>query len=517
MEVFLKQQLVSSYIRGIESTLAASYLIPSSILWLVSCFIEDDDISTYWLNTMHREIIHIQIGQCGNLIGNSFWSSLLLEHKLGKDGVFTGDLNKNNYRVAENLLRLDKIHVYFQETTTKRYVPRACCIDLDPSIVDNLRASPVGMLFKPDNVCFGMSSAGNNWAKGYFTEGAELIDETMDIIRREVEACNSLQAFQLLHSIGGGAGSGMGSLLLYKLRDEYPDRIVATFTVYPSPKVSDVVVEPYNAILSMHHLLQHSDETFVIDNEALFNIAHNVLKIRQPKYAELNWVISMVMSGVTCSLRFGGTLNCDLRKMGVNLVPFPRLHFLLIAHAPLFAPGQGQKVKLTSQEIENQMWSSRNVLANIKAEDGKYMSATCMFRGAVSNQEVDDEVAKVQQKMADDFVTWIPNNIKSAHIVIPPEDTSIAGTFVANTTAMKAVFQRVSAQFAKMFKRKAFLHWYKGEGMDEMEFQEADKNVRDLITEYQDKQDAIVDWDDDDDEDDDESDDEEEDGIPRSG
>merc|ERR1712012_985504 len=93
----------------------------------------------------------------------------------------------------------------------------------------------------------------------------------------------------------------------------------------------------------------------------------------------------------------------------------------------------------------------------------------------------------------------------------PPEGTAMSATFVANTTAIKGVFQRISAQFAKMYKRKAFLHWYKGEGMDEMEFQEADKNVRDLITEYQDKQDAVVDLEDGD-EDDDEEDDEEEDG-----
>merc|ERR1712025_1208164 len=93
---------------------------------------------------------------------------------------------------------------------------------------------------------------------------------------------------------------------------------------------------------------------------------------------------------------------------------------------------------------------------------------------------------------ADDFVQWIPNNIKTSIIDVPPEGTAKSGTFVANTTAIKGVFQRISAQFAKMYKRKAFLHWYKGEGMDEMEFQEANKNVRDLITEYQDKQDAVV-------------------------
>merc|ERR1712129_497636 len=158
----------------------------------------------------------------------------------------------------------------------------------------------------------------------------------------------------------------------------------------------------------------------------------------------------------------------------------------------------------------DQMWSSRNFLANVKSEDGKYLTASCGYRGAIATQEVDDEIAKIQAKMADDFVSWIPNNIKSSIITVPPEGTEMSGTFVANTTAIKGVFQRISAQFAKMYKRKAFLHWYKGDGMDEMEFQEADKNVRDLITEYQDKQDAVVDLDGEDD--DEESEEEDDDG-----
>eukprot|EP00481_Brizalina_sp_1-RS-2013_P002497 TRINITY_DN65_c0_g1_i3.p1 TRINITY_DN65_c0_g1~~TRINITY_DN65_c0_g1_i3.p1 ORF type:complete len:152 (-),score=45.89 TRINITY_DN65_c0_g1_i3:588-1043(-) len=145
----------------------------------------------------------------------------------------------------------------------------------------------------------------------------------------------------------------------------------------------------------------------------------------------------MVMSGITASLRFSGKLNGDLRKMGVNLVPFPRLHFFLLAQAPLFAPGQGSKVKLTVQELTDQMWSSRNFLANVKSEDGKYLTASCGYRGPMATQEVDDEVAKIQQKMADDFVTWIPNNIKSSIIVVPPEGAGMSGTFVANTTAIK--------------------------------------------------------------------------------
>jgi len=459
---------------------------------------------------MVREIIHVQVGQCGNQIGNAFWTTMGAEHKLEPNGKFKGKAEED-----DNQQRLDKIDVYYQEAGTMRFVPRACLVDLEPGIMDVIKASPMGALFKPDNMCFGASGAGNNWAKGHYTEGAELIDEAVDIIRRETEGCDCPQGFQLTQSIGGGTGSGMGTLLLLKIRDNYPDRITATFSVYPSPKVSDVVVEPYNATLSIHQLLENSDQTFVIDNEALFSISHNVLKQQEPKYADLNWVISMTMSGITASLRFSGKLNGDLRKMGTNLVPFPRLHFFLLAQSPLFAPGQGAKVKLTVQELTDQMWSSRNFLSNVKAEDGKYLTASCGYRGPVATSEVDDEIAKIQAKMADDFVTWIPNNIKSAIISVPPEGCSMSSTFVANTTAIKGVFQRISAQFAKMYKRKAFLHWYKGEGMDEMEFQEADKNVRDLITEYQDKQDAVVDLEEgseDDDADGDDDGDEEESG-----
>merc|ERR1712156_1322997 len=103
-----------------------------------------------------------------------------------------------------------------------------------------------------------------------------------------------------------------------------------------------------------------------------------------------------------------------------------------------------------------------------------------------------EEVHKNEQKSkaAGCIVEWIPNNFKIGVVGTPRNDTELSATVVVNTTALKAIFQRLATQFGALFKRKAFLHWYKGEGMDEMEFQEADKNVRDLITEYQDKENA---------------------------
>merc|ERR1712149_34431 len=116
-------------------------------------------------------------------------------------------------------------------------------------------------------------------------------------VRAQQEKCDASQAFSLYHSIGGGTGSGFGTLILLKIRDSYPDRITCSYSIYPSPKVSDTVVEPYNAVLSTHQLLENSDETFIIDNEALMNIQHNVLKNDQPTYSDLNGLIAQATCG----------------------------------------------------------------------------------------------------------------------------------------------------------------------------------------------------------------------------
>ena len=132
---------------------------------------------------------------------------------------------------------LFNISIYFFFPTGGKYVPRAILVDLEPGTMDSVRSGPFGQIFRPDNFVFGQSGAGNNWAKGHYTEGAELVDSVLDVVRKEAESCDCLQGFQLTHSLGGGTGSGMGTLLISKIREEYPDRIMNTFSVVPSPKV----------------------------------------------------------------------------------------------------------------------------------------------------------------------------------------------------------------------------------------------------------------------------------------
>ncbi|KAH8313391.1 hypothetical protein KR067_005166, partial [Drosophila pandora] len=412
-----------------------------------------------------------------------FWEIISDEHGIDPNGYYHG----------ESDLQHERIDVYYNEASSGKYVPRAVLIDLEPGTMDSVRQSPMGQLFRPDNFVFGQSGAGNNWAKGHYTEGAELIDSILEVLRKESEGCDCLQGFQLAHSLGGGTGSGLGTLLISKIREEYPDRIMNSFSVVPSPKVSEVVVEPYNATLSLHQLLMDTDLTFCIDNEALYDICYRTLRLGSPSYEDLNHLVSVTMSGVTTCLRFPGQLNADLRKLAVNMVPFPRLHFFMPGFAPLTAKGSQQYRALTVAELTQQMFDAKNMMTACDPRHGRYLTVACIFRGPMSMKEVDTQMLNVQSKNSSYFVEWIPNNVKVAVCDIPPRGLKMSATFIGNSTAIQEIFKRISEQFTAMFRRKAFLHWFTGEGMDEMEFTEAESNMNDLISEYQQYQEATAD------------------------
>jgi hypothetical protein len=223
----------------------------------------------------------------------------------------------------------------------------------------------------------------------------------------------------------------------------------------------------------------------VLDNEALYDICFRTLKLTTPTYGDLNHLVSACMSGVTCSLRFPGQLNCDLRKLAVNLIPFPRLHFFMLGFAPLTSRGSQQYRALSVPELTAQCFDAKNMMCAADPRHGRYLTASCMFRGRMSTKEVDEQMLNVQNKNSSYFVEWIPNNIKASVCDIPPKGLKMAATFIGNSTAIQEMFKRVGEQFTAMFRRKAFLHWYTGEGMDEMEFTEAESNMNDLVSEYQ--------------------------------
>ncbi len=170
-------------------------------------------------------------------------------------------------------------------------MPRAVFVDLEPSVVDEVRAGLYRQLFHPDQLISGeilcssislqdvnkgfssgKEDAANNYARGHYTVGKEIVDVVLEKVRKQSEQCTGLQGFLIFHSFGGGTGSGFTSLLMERLSVDYGKKSKLEFSVYPAPQVATAVVEPYNSILTTHTTLEHSDCAFMVDNEAIYDI-----------------------------------------------------------------------------------------------------------------------------------------------------------------------------------------------------------------------------------------------------
>ncbi|KAL6438431.1 hypothetical protein ACFW04_004503 [Cataglyphis niger] len=192
-------------------------------------------------------------------MGNACWELYCLEHGIHPDGHMPSDTTVGHGD--------DSFNAFFSETSSGKHVPRAVLVDLEPTVVDEVRSGTYKQLFHPEQLITGKEDAANNYARGHYTIGKEIIDITLDRIRRLTEQCKGLQGFLIFHSFGGGTGSGFSSLLMEELSADYSKKSKLTFSIYPAPQVSTAVVEPYNAILYTHPTLEHSEVAFIVDNQ----------------------------------------------------------------------------------------------------------------------------------------------------------------------------------------------------------------------------------------------------------
>ncbi|XP_049821934.1 tubulin alpha-1 chain-like [Aethina tumida] len=431
-----------------------------------------------------RECISVHVGQAGVQMGNACWELYCLEHGIQPDGEMVSNPGKN---VDQSF------NTFFSETGSGKYVPRSVFVDLEPSVIDELRTGAYRQLFHPEQVISGKEDAANNYARGHYTVGKESIDLVMDRLRKLTDNCEGLQGFLIFHSFGGGTGSGFTSLLMERLTVDYGKKSKLEFAVYPAPQISTAVVEPYNSVLCTHTTLEHSDCSFMVDNEAIYEICNRKLAIERPSYTNLNRLIGQIVSSITASLRFDGALNVDITEFQTNLVPYPRIHFPLVTYAPVISAEKAFHEQLSVAELTNSCFEQENQMVKCDLKKGKYMACCLLYRGDVVPKDVNQAIANIKTKKSIHFVDWCPTGFKvginyQAPTVVPGGDLARvqrAVSMLSNTTAIAEAWTRLNRKFDLMYGKRAFVHWYVGEGMEEGEFCEAREDLAALERDYE--------------------------------
>eukprot|EP01083_Nonionella_stella_P253426 872015_1 len=477
---------------------------------------------------MVREVITVSVGQCGIQLGRRIWEQYNTEHGISAQGL----LQKSNQD------RYVPFLTFYEETQSELYLPRNLSVDLDPDTIEcdlrHIHAEPT--LFGEFHVC-GNQDAGNIFSRGFYSIGKTIIDQVENALRKLADKCDNIQGFVINHSVGGGTGSGLGSLILQHLAVRYRKKSKLGVEVYPfNNHLSDCVVEPYNALLATHWLLDHTEISFLFDNRKVYNLCQSKLDINAPTYNDMNTLIAKVISSETRSLRFEGELNVDLNEYQTSrYTPFPRLHFFVTSLAPLVSNMEVQKVRIAPKcskilvdgfvrfyypfltqssdrykHYEKTFYDVDIVqdlfemscdpdyfmveCEDFDVEQDKYLFVTINCAGDITRKEKNEAAQALKTNKNVVFLEWVPPGFKiglnSYQLPRIDADDKIAArkkvvaTTSSNTLMARYFTNRISQKYDAMYSRRAYVHWFVSGGMAEGEFAEAREDLGWLEKDY---------------------------------
>jgi len=466
---------------------------------------------------MPREIITIQVGQWGNQIGLKFWEQALQEHKnqqvyddslssFFRNGVMNGEFFED-YDIGSDITDLKA---------------RAIVVDMEWGVINNkILKGELSDIFESRFCVSDQSGAGNNWAQGHFEYGPMYEQEIHEKVRQATEKCDSLQGFFFLHSLGGGTGSGLGTYLLKSIGDEYKNNFKFSTWVFPSPENDDVAVSPYNSMLALNCLIEHSDWVVPIENQSLFDISQRIDKLNEYKkqkgkgktslnkqiskdlasaeatggstitdskgkghhFERENTIVAHVINNMTSSMRFEGSLNVDMNEITMNLVPFPRLHFLVSSLSPLY-------------QLINKSWDPRSLdqsfldaldpnyqLVRTDPMKSLYLACGLIVRSQnIDISQVNRGVETLQEKI--NMIYWNKEGFKVGICKKPPINQDYSILSLWNSTGIRMTFLHLFQKFKKLYKHKAYLANYEKFGADTDHFDLCKENCQSLIADY---------------------------------
>ncbi|VDL98768.1 unnamed protein product [Schistocephalus solidus] len=446
------------------------------------------------------EVISLFVGQCGTQISQALWELISVEHGIGPDGTLVdpGAQTEDDTAGAE---------VLFTHTQKDRFVPRAAIVDSEPTVVDEIRNGLYRGMFNPARLVTGLEDMANNFGRGYYGCPQNLVDQGMNAVRKEAEQADKLQSCLIFHAFGGGTGSGTTCRLVELLDAEFMKVPKIEMAIYPDYHKSCSVVEPYNAVLCSSTLDEISSFAIMIENDALTKICNESLRMERPAYPNLNRVLAHIVdslslmnavfyvkacSGILAPLTFDGPLTASLPQLQTNLVPYPRLHFLQASLNPMFTHDITIHESITIQELTIGAFNTINQMMVGDPKETVMMAAALLYRGQIPIQEINSSIDTIKKRGLIGLVDWCPTGFKIGVVPTLPAVIKASGigktnrqlTALYNSTLIVSPLRSNLHKFRVLLSKKAFVHWYLQEGMEQGEFQECMEDVLNILQDY---------------------------------
>jgi tubulin alpha len=379
-------------------------------------------------------------------------------------------------------------NVFFHQKTNGSWIPSACFIDSESTVVDDhIRSGPMKHLFRGHSVT-GFEDASNCYARGHFACSKVIRERSLLNLRRSIEQIDILNTIQTFAGLSGGTGSGFNSSLFIALRDIYPNVSFDLHAIFPSPQKQDTVTEPYNAILASAGFSEIFAIQYLYDNEGLEAcISQCRDKSESITFSDYNHILSLVPSSLSACCRWGP--GSSQKSIGINLVPFPGVNTVASAIVPILHH-QSPRV-ISEHSILAEAFLNRCEMAKIDTFQGKYISTVLLYRGS---PRIPTEYHKMIRERVE-FVDWVSTGIKYEICTQPmrmnykttPSNKRYLAPKISlakicnHTNITTGMLNHILTRYNSLLDKRAFVHWYIQEGMEEGEFSEAQERVESVI------------------------------------
>ncbi|CAD8214670.1 unnamed protein product [Paramecium octaurelia] len=404
------------------------------------------------------EIIQLNFGDIGNNVGHQYLEKLIDDHYLDDKNISKKDQHRQ------------KLHVSFEELRNNQYQFRGIFDNSSDQSINKLLTSPECEYINNDLLLQNKNrNKSGTFSNSQINFKDQVQDELFEKLTHQIERCDNISGCHFVHStFDNSSGSSASAISGY--RDRYFDKFCSTFSILPNIEITNTI-EIYNTAFSLHKLIEMCEVVMIFDQRALEN---QLIKLRQQcTFENCNNVIAECLLQVNCSQRFPGYQNGDLRKLSTNLIPFPRLHFLTCAFS-IIDISSDLNDQLSNLSLPNNTYFSfRDATRNL------YFAQALITRCNSCNLDFQQASSTFSNK-----IEWIADALFHINCKIENRNLGTTVMHVGNHRDLGHSFKIHSEIFTANFRRKAFLHYYLQDGMDEMEFTEAESNLNDFVSEY---------------------------------